>query len=263
MTTIVVIPAGLKPGSIVDSFIGSGLRIAGTAVLVFSIFFLSMYVSASPKEEAQAAWQHREDQAGTVKAIHLWEEALKTNPDNAIYIDLARACGRAYRHSEGSERVIWADKAKKYGEYAVRLNPDNSEAYAQYAAALGQWAQAHKGLHSLRIVKQAVKILQKSISINPRHAYSHMLLAEFYRDSPRNISVGDKRLALIEATKAVECAPTWPEYHLCLAKCFLALGKRNEGRVELEKTLQLPAPPDYGPETQSQKESAKELLKTL
>lgn len=217
-------------------------------------------------QQAHVAWSHRDQPGQTERAIELWEQIIQTEPSRGdLYISLTKACGRAYRHAKSSkERRRWADRGRHYGELAVSKNRDNANAYAEYSAAIGQWAAAHKGMHSLSAVRQAIHILEKGLTLDPHHATSHMLLAAYYLESPGwPISVGDKKKALDHAQRAVEYDPSYAIHHLILARVYLALRQKGEARKELETILSLSPPPDAIPETKTNQEDARDLLKSL
>jgi tetratricopeptide (TPR) repeat protein len=216
-------------------------------------------------QQAELAWQDRDKPGQTEQAIQLWEQAVKAEPGRGeLWVRLTKACGRAVRHSATSdERKRWADRAREYGAQAVRKAPQSSDAYAAYGEALGQWADAHKGVHSLKLVRQAVEALKKAIALNPGNAYAHMLLASFYRESPPLISVGDKQKALAEAALAVQYGPQYAINHLVLAKSYLDIGKRDEGIAQLQIILAMTPPQDAAPETRADQETAQAILKDL
>jgi tetratricopeptide (TPR) repeat protein len=241
-------------------------RVCPRACLLLVLFFSVCHAdSGSVAKEAQAAWQNRDRAGQTEKAIALWDKALHEDPnDSQIYIQLTKACGRQVRHtSEAAERTRWADKAREYGTQAVAKNPQSSEAFASYGEALGQWADAHKGVHSLKVVQEAVDALKKAIALDPKNAYAHMLLASFYREAPKMISVGDKQKALEQAKLAVEAGPGYAINHLVLAKVYIDLGKKQEGIDQLQAAVALPAPVDAIPETRADQEAAETLLKKM
>jgi tetratricopeptide (TPR) repeat protein len=238
-------------GAIVILLIGAGIAPAAS--------------SPDLLRQAEQAWQHREDPYKTQTAIKAWEQVLEQSPNNSeLYIRLTRACGRAYRNSVPSkEREYWANEARRYGELAVQKNPDRSEAYAEYGEALGQWAQAHKGVHSLGAVKMAMKNLNKAVALDPKNGFAHMLLAQFYEQSPSVISVGDKKKALEEAKLAVETRPDYAITRLTLAKIYLARGNKDDARKELETIVKMTPPKEFIPETKADQATARELLKNL
>jgi tetratricopeptide (TPR) repeat protein len=232
---------------------------------IIPLLFTHLQAEITLAQQAEAAWQERDKPGQTERAISLWQQAAKAEPARAdLWIDLTKACGRAVRHaSNAAERKRWAERALGYGKNAVACGPQSSSAYAYYAEALGQWANSHKGLHSLRAVDQAVEALHKAISLDPKNAYAHMLLAEFYRQSPRLLSVGNKEKALEEARLAVQYAPQYAIHHLVLARACLDLGKKDEGIAQLQLILTLAAPADVVPETRADQASALALLKDL
>jgi tetratricopeptide (TPR) repeat protein len=217
------------------------------------------------EQQAQSAWQDRDKPGQTEKAIRLWTETIRAEPNRAdLWIHLAKAQGRAVRHSNSSqERKKWADQARASADHAIRIDRQSAEAYTVYGEALGQWANAHKGFHSLGAVRQAIGALEKAISIDPKHAYAHMLLAEFYRQSPRLFSVGDKKKAFEHAQLAVQYGPGYAINHLVLARADLDLGKKEEGVMELQKVVTLAPPPDAAPETRADQETATVLLRSM
>ena len=222
----------------------------------------------SAADTAEGHWAHRAEPGETEKAITWWQTELEHHLDipsamaQQLLIKLTRACGRAYRHSDDkTKKRQWADLAKTYGEKASKLKPESSEAYALYGEALGQWAEANKGLHSLKTVKQAVEVLKKAVALDPANAYAHMLLSQFYRASPGTISVGDKKKALEEGRLAVEYGPQYAINHIAYAKALMETGDKEAAIKELNVVLALSAPADAVPETAANKEDARELLK--
>jgi len=215
--------------------------------------------------QAQLAWQDRDKPGQTEQAIQLWKQAAQAEPNRAeLWIDLSRALGRAVRHAKTlQERQQWADEALAAAQKAVRITPVSAEAYAVYGEALGQWANAHQGIHSLSRVHQAVEALEKAVALNPQYAYAHMLLAEFYRQSPRFFSIGDKTKALEHARLAVEYGPAYAINHLVLAQAYLDKGMKKEGIAELRKIMSLSPPADAIPETRADQETALAMLGSL
>ena len=209
-------------------------------------------------DQAQLAWKDRDKPGQTEQAIHIWEQAVRAEPSRGdLRTALAKAMGRAVRHTQTlEERRQWAEKARAAAKQAVEKDPSSSDAFAVYGEALGQWAEANKGLHSLNAVRQAVDALKRAVALNPKNAYAHMLLASFYREAPGVISVGDKAKALEQARLAVEYGPEYAINHLVLAKTYLDLGKKDEGVAELSKIAQLPPPADAIPETKADQMTA-------
>jgi tetratricopeptide (TPR) repeat protein len=216
-------------------------------------------------KQAEQAWEQRSQPGQTEAAIAAWQAALKADPRRSdLYIPLTKAAGRMYRRTEDvKEKKKWAVEARAWGKQAVTLNQDTPQAHAEYGAALGQWAQVHKGMRGLGVVKEAVKHLEKAVKLDPYYPYAHMLLARFYEQAPSMISVGDKKKALEHALLAVEHGDGYAINHVTLAEIYIARNQKEAARKELEKTLALTPPPDAVPETKSDQETARELLKTL
>jgi len=221
------------------------------------VIFSFLIAQSASSQQADAAWAGR--------AIGLWQKALKETPDPSnVLINLTKACARMYRQSkDDKEKAHWVELARTYGAEAIAKNPDNSDAYAEYAAALGQWAQEHKGIHSVKVVRQSIEMMKKSIALNPRNPTPHMLLAEMYRQAPNWISKGDKQKALEQAHLAAQYGGAYALNHVVLAKALADNGHKDEAIHELQIAIQLKAPADAVPETKSDQEDAREMLKKL
>jgi len=221
--------------------------------------------TGSLAHQAELAWQERDKPGQTEQAIHLWEQAVRAEPSRGdLWAALAKAMGRAARHAKTlKERRLWTERARSTAVKAVEKDPSSSNAYAAYGEALGQWADAHKGVHSLKAVRQAVDALKHAVSLNPKDAYAHMLLASFYREAPGVISVGDKTKAYEHARLAVECGPEHAINHLILARVDLDRGQKEDAIKELQTITTLTPPADAIPETRADQETAHKLLQDL
>src|SRR5258708_35286302 len=76
---------------------------------------------ASLAEQAQLAWQSRDQPGQTEAAIRLFRQAAEREPNNAEWwIDLSKALGRAGRHaSSAQEKRTWADEARSAAGRAI------------------------------------------------------------------------------------------------------------------------------------------------
>jgi len=221
--------------------------------------------ATSLNDQATQAWDKRADSAETEKAIHLWQQSLKENPDQPdLWIRLTEAMGRAVRNTpKKTAAKQWAQRARAAGKTAVEQNPKSAPAHAFFAEALGQWANTHKGFASLKSVKQAVRSLNRAIAIDPKYGYAHMLLAEFYRKAPSSVSVGDKDKALHHARLAVESEPDRAINHLAYAR---ALVEHKESRAAIEQLqfiVKMNPRADLVPETRANQNDAKKMLACL
>lgn len=221
--------------------------------------------ASTPEQQAEAAWAQRAAAGRTEKAFTLWIQAVSADPSNTgLWISAERAGARLTRHAGTREQKRrWADRTRDCAEKAVQQNPQSSEAYACLGEALGQWADTHKGIGSLKTVRRAVEALKKAVSLDPKNTRAHMLLSEFYRQAPSTLSVGDKAKALDEARLAVETGPQYAISHLALAEIYIDRGEQTAAAQELQTILALTPPPDAIPETRADQETARRLLKKL
>jgi tetratricopeptide (TPR) repeat protein len=257
----------LAPLNIRQIVPGRGASRRPLHILFFTLLMSSAHClgAESLAQQAQTAWQERDKLGQTEKAIELWQQSLKSDPTQSqVWISLAKAMGRAVRHAgTADEKRRWADQAKVTALIAAQNNPTSSEAYATLGEALGQWADAHKGIHSLSTVRQAVEALHQALKLNPENAYAHMLLASFYREAPGVISVGDKEKAYAHAKLAVQYGPDSAINHLVLAKIEIDRGQKDQAINELQAIMSLTPPDNSAPETHADQETAQKMLQDL
>ena len=216
-----------------------------------SMYFRIPLVAAEslPAQQAATAWEHRDQPGKTEEAIHLWQEALKTAPERDT------TCLDRFSQSRGSrgasQQRAWR-ASKVGGRSKIIGGKSDREKSAKRRSLCGLRRSAGTmGEHAQRRAQPRRREAgrgrrcKKSIALNPKYAYAHMLLAEFYRQSPRVISVGDKQKALEQARLAVEdghCRNT-PSTIWFWRRPIWIWGKKPEGVAELKKSSYLPRLP--------------------
>lgn len=218
---------------------------------------ISLRANVTLEQQAAAAWANRSDPDQTVHAYNLWY--LSKN-----WTAAAMAAGRMARHAlDSNDMRRWAGRMRTAAESAVKENPNSSDAYTVLGEALGEYADAYKGITSLRTVHKAIDALHKAVELDPKNARAHMLLSQFYRQAPSGISVGDKTKAFTEAKLAVQYGPDRAINRLALAQIQIDRGEKDAAIRELKMILAMTPPADAVPETQADQETARTLLQQL
>lgn len=149
------------------------------------------------------------------------------------------------------------------GRIASRIEPNKADGYFWYGANLGEQAKQSPvtvGVKSVDDIKQA---MNKVIEIDPKYqnasAYDALAQIELSTAGLMGGNPG-KAVEYLEQGLKIEDDNTY--LHLHLAEAFLAVGKKDEARKQLNYLLKMKPNPDYLPEHQETVEKAKKLLET-
>ncbi|MEZ0313127.1 MAG: TRAP transporter TatT component family protein [Myxococcota bacterium] len=188
------------------------------------------------KDQATEAWEKREDRGQLERAIALWEEALRSEPESGtILAKLSRAyylLGDGYKRlaDEKDTMLPTLEKGVDYGERAMMaispafaarvrggekvekaveaMGPEGLDAVYWYAANLGKFA-AEKGFTTQLFYKDRLfAVMQRVLELDPTyfHAAPHRYFGAFYAKAP-SFAGGDMTKSKEHFDKAVENAP--------------------------------------------------------
>jgi tetratricopeptide (TPR) repeat protein len=125
------------------------------------------------------------------------QESLRLSPDNAFLLYYsgysAALIGKAMRPENEAEGMVWLDKAIKYYQQALKINPDYIEAlYGMAVILVYETGQPDKGIPFLLHIKQK----------NPENTDARFVLASAYT------MTGDNDAAIAEYTEIEKIATT-------------------------------------------------------
>ena len=197
------------------------------------------------------------------QALRVIEHAIELAPPQAetraeLYevlgaIHTARYTSRAYSQNQYED----AAAALAAFEKSTQLDPQRATAHynrgllhgyrkevdqaqAAYTAALkadSTLAPVYKKLGKIHREKgfppEAARAFKKAVHFDPKNAEAHFLLGLAYRD------MNDNTAALEALLMASELTPDSPKIRLNLGNAYLRLGRREEGKEEMERSQSL------------------------
>ncbi len=151
------------------------------------------------------------------------------------------------------------------GRIASRVEPNKPDGYFWYGANLGEQAKISPvtvGVKSIDDIKEA---MNKVIEIDPKYqnASAFDALAQVEMETSGMLGLGGKPEKAVEyLEKGLKIEDDNSYLHLHLAEAYLAVGKKDEAKKQLEFILKMKPNPDYLPEYKETVEKAKKLLET-
>jgi tetratricopeptide (TPR) repeat protein len=187
---------------------------------------------AATPDEARRALESREPKL---------PQAGEARP--AALLELARFGFIGGLDGSKPERQKFRKKGRYYAEILIKEQPRRVEGYYWLALNLGGLAEIAGVREGLRLVPPMMENLQTALKLNETYdaAGPHRVLGRIYFEAPGwPLSVGNINKSLDHLRAAVRLAPENCTNHLYLAETLLRLGKREEGRQELERVLTAP-----------------------
>lgn len=149
------------------------------------------------------------------------------------------------------------------GRIASRIETNKPEGYFWYGANLGEQAKQSPvtvGVKSIDDIKEA---MNKVIEIQPDYqsasAYDALAQVEL---NTAGMMGGKPEKAIEYLEKALTINKENTYVYLHLAEAYIAVGKKDEAKKQLDYLLKMKANPDYLPEYNETVEKAKKLLET-
>ena len=155
------------------------------------------------------------------------------------------------------------EDGKTAGKIASRIEPNKADGYFWYAANLGEQSKLSPvtvGVKSIDDIKEAMnKVLEIDPTYQNASAYDGLAQVEL---STAGMMGGKPEKAVELLEKALKIEDDNSYLHLHLAEAYLATGKKDEAKKQLEYVLKMRPNPDYAPEHAETVEKAKKILET-
>jgi hypothetical protein len=214
-------------------------------------------------DDPDALYARREDLASARRAEAIWAQRLQQNArDFASAWKLARARYWLGGHAAEADRKALLEAGIAAGRSAVAVEPNRPEGHFWIAANMGALAQSfgmRQGLKYRGDIKDELLIVLK---LDPgfQQGSADRALGRWYARVPGMFG-GSKEKAEDHLRRSLTYAPTSTASHLFLAELFLDNGRRVDARAELQRVIDAPVDPDWGPEDREFKRKAEGLLK--
>jgi tetratricopeptide (TPR) repeat protein len=234
---------------------------------------LAFYIAASgpppallmPQADADALYAARENLPSARQAEAIWAARLAANAEDfEAAWKLARARywigGRAPAH----ERKPALEAGIEAGRAAVRTQPQRPEGYFWIAANMGALAESFGLRQGIRYRGEIKSMLLKVLELDPRfqQGSADRALGRWYFKVP-GLFGGSKKKSEEHLRRSLTYGPDSTISHYFLAETLLELGRRAEARDALQRVLDVPIDPEWGPEDREFKEKARGLLAKL
>lgn len=225
-------------------------------------------------KEADALWGKRDDYTSLVRAIEIYEDALKSRPrDTGLLTRLSRAyawAGNLLPMDEKKERYKYFRRGSELGDRVIEIDPDNIEAYFWKTVNEGRYTET-KGILSGHIrLGATIKALTIVATKDPGFYYGGVFRywgRAFFRIPWVAKRVIDFTLedSVWFLKRSIELEPRFFESHYYLAETYIKMDKEEEAEKELKWIIDMSPDvlPEVAPENRRAQRDARELLKSL
>jgi tetratricopeptide (TPR) repeat protein len=235
-------------------------------ILLGLLFCSTIPVWATADEIAKAdeLWKSRRSEAIVRQAIVMLENLVAKEPQN---YDALWRLARFYQHtgdfSESKNKLTYYEKGLNYAKEAVKANEHDPDGHLWLAVLMGRTAEEKGILNSLAMVTPIYNEIQAVLSVDPKNARAHNVLAQVYWKAPgKPLSMGDKKKALVEAKLAVEYEPSRIYYWVIYGQVAKSNKNFEIARMALTKAIDIPIDQE-NPGDESDKRQAKSELEKL
>jgi TRAP transporter T-component len=212
-----------------------------------------------------ALYAHREDLASARRAAAVWAQRLQQQPkDFESAWKLARARYWLGGHAPDAQRRQLFEDGIAAGRAAVALEPNRPEGHFWTAANMGALAESfgmRQGLKYRGAIKDELLIVLK---LDPafQQGSADRALGRWYYKVP-GLFGGSNQKSEEHLRRSLTYGPQSTASHFFLAETLLDEHRRDDARVELQRVIDAPPDPDWGPEDGEFKAKAKKALAEL
>ena len=216
--------------------------------------------------KSDALFREREDLAKLREAVKQLDAVR--NPDARNYeVEWKFA---KYNFFLGKHAIDEKEKEKAFedgktaGRIASRMEPNKPDGFFWFAANLGELSKLSPVTVGIKSVDDIKEAMNKVIEIDPAYqnasAYDGLAQVEL---STTGFGMGGKAEKAVEyLEKALKIEDDNSYLHLHLAEAYIAVGKKDEAKKQLEYVLKMKPNPDFALEHKETVEKAKKMLGT-
>jgi len=228
--------------------------------LAFSLYAQEMENSIA---QGDKLYESMVDMETAVQALKMYQQALGGDSMKYdAYWKIARVQYYIGQHTSGKkdkQRIF--SQAVYSAQKAIELGPEKPDGHYWLGVNHGVFGEAKGVLKSLSLVKPIKAAMNKVIELDRSYGDGgpDRVLGRVYFKLP-GLAGGDKDKSLEHLLKSIEYGPDDAVTRLYLGETYLALGKIEEARAELEYVMQLPDSPLWTTDVAQSKADAQKLL---
>ena len=217
---------------------------------------------ATQDENPDLLYAARENPASARRAVAIWQDRLSRDPrDFESAWKLARARYWVGGHAGSPDAKQIFEDGIAAAKTAATLRPERPEGHFWMAANMGALAESfglRQGIKYRGAIKDALLTVLK---IDPafQQGSADRALGRWYYKVP-GLFGGSKKQSEEHLRKSLTYAPQSTASHFFLAETLFEQDRDADARVELQRVLEAPLDPDWGPEDREFKARARERL---
>jgi tetratricopeptide (TPR) repeat protein len=230
------------------------------------LFYIWGFVALAPTLSAQSAdalYADRANLASSRRAAEIWSAELARDPKafEAAW-KLARNAYWLGGHAPEAERRRFYEDGIAAARKAIAAQPDRPEGHFWLAATMGSLAESYGLRQGIKYRKPIKEALETVLRIDPAfmQGSADRALGRWYFRVP-GLFGGSNKLAEQHLRKSLTYNPQSTASHFFLAELLIDVGRKSEGREELQRVIDAPLDPAWTPEDQEFKAKARQLLK--
>jgi tetratricopeptide (TPR) repeat protein len=215
--------------------------------------------------DPDALYAQRENLGATRQAADIWKQRLDANgKDFESAWKLARTYYWLGGHAPEKERKGFLEAGIAAGRTAAALEPKRPEGFFWIAANMGSLAESFGLRQGLKYRGDIRDNLQIALKLDPafQHGSPDRALGRWYHKVP-GLFGGSRKRAEEHLRRSLTYNENSIVSHFFLAELLLDMDRRGEAIAELQKVLDLPVDPEWGPEDREFKQQAQRLMSTL
>ena len=234
-----------------------------TLIIRLAAVLLIANTALAQQPDPDALYRERTDLAKARAAAEIWQARLAANPrDFESAWKLARMTYWLGERDAQDARRTWLERGVEAGKAAAGVELKRPEGHFWMAANMGALAESFGLRQGLRYRGPIRDALETALKLDPAfmQGSADRALGRWYHRVP-GLFGGDKKKAEAHLRKSLTYNPNSTISHFFLAETLFELDRDAEAIQELQKVIDAPLDPDFGPEDKEYKQKAAELLK--
>lgn len=219
----------------------------------------------TPAAEARALIaRYHEDRTAIDRARDHLEGALKRDSrvETMIMLSYVSSLWADIRATTAEDKLAAYERGRELGKRAVELAPKDHDAHLWYAINTGRWGQTKGILRSLFLLPTVREEIDILFQLNPRSVRAHSLAGNVFLEVP-GLFGGDKEKAEEHFKKGLAIDPKFTVLRTDLARLYIATGRYEEARRELQRVINETTPTIVADWTVKDLPRARQLLESI